>query len=89
VENPTPKDLTTWMLAQYQSPIIKWQHLPELNLQAYVDYFKSEAWLGLRETDMDPVQLWCEEHDCGKRMSFDTFCFRSKKEMTMFLLRWG
>ena len=43
----------------------------------------------LVEHDIDPVQLWCEEHGCGKRMSFDTFCFRSKKEMTMFLLRWG
>jgi hypothetical protein len=47
-------------------------------------------WLvALTERDIDPVQVWCEEHNCGKRMSFDTFCFRSKKEMTMFLLKWG
>ena len=45
--------------------------------------------VGLNEHDMDPVQQWCEEHNCGKRISFDTFQFKNKKEMTMFLLRWS
>jgi hypothetical protein len=45
--------------------------------------------VGLSERDMDPIQQWCEEHNCGKRRSFDTFRFRNKKEITMFLLRWG
>lgn len=44
---------------------------------------------GLNEADVDPIQKWCEEHNCGRRTSFDTFQFRNKKEMTMFLLRWG
>jgi len=44
---------------------------------------------GLSEGDMDPIQQWCETHNCGRRMSFDTFRFRNKKEITMFLLRWG
>jgi hypothetical protein len=43
----------------------------------------------LQESDMDPVQAWCEEHHCGIRTSFDTFKFRNKKQITMFLLRWA
>jgi hypothetical protein len=45
--------------------------------------------VGLSEQDMDPIQKWCEQHNCGKRRSFDTFRFRNKKEITMFLLRWS
>jgi hypothetical protein len=44
---------------------------------------------GLSEGDMDPIQQWCEEHHCGRRTSFDTFRFKNKKQITMFLLRWG
>lgn len=44
---------------------------------------------GLNENDIEPIQKWCEEHNCGKRISFDMFRFRNKKEITMFLLRWG
>lgn len=44
---------------------------------------------GLGEKDLDPVHVWCQQHDCGVRTSFDTFRFRNKKEITMFLLRWG
>jgi len=44
---------------------------------------------GLNESDIDPIQEWCEEHKCGRRISFDTFQFKNKKELTMFLLRWG
>lgn len=45
--------------------------------------------VGLTETEMNAVHDWCEEHHCGRRTSFDTFQFKNKKEMTMFLLRWG
>lgn len=44
---------------------------------------------GLSERDIDPIQKWCQEHNCGIRTSFDTFKFKNKKEITMFLLRWG
>jgi len=44
---------------------------------------------GLSEKDIDPIQQWCKEHNCGRRLSFDTFQFKNKKEITMFLLRWG
>lgn len=45
--------------------------------------------IGLNESDMDPIQQWCDEHHCGCRVSFDTFQFKNKNEMTMFLLRWA
>ena len=32
---------------------------------------------------------WCEENNCGYRSSYDTFKFRNKKQLTMFLLKWG
>jgi hypothetical protein len=45
--------------------------------------------VGVSERDIDPIQQWCENHNCGSRVSFDTFQFKSKKEITMFLLKWG
>jgi hypothetical protein len=45
--------------------------------------------VGVNETDMDPIQQWCEDHNCGRRVSFDTFQFKNKKQITMFLLKWG
>ena len=44
---------------------------------------------GISEADMEAVQLWCEEHKCGRRVSFDTFQFRNKKELAFFLLKWS
>jgi len=45
--------------------------------------------VGINEGDMDPIQAWCEEHNCGWRVSFDTFQFKNKQQMTMFLLKWS
>ena len=41
------------------------------------------------EREMDAVQVWCRENECGRRISFDTFQFRNRQEITLFLLRWG
>ena len=47
----------------------------------------------LSESDNDQVipQMahWCMENDCGYRTSYDTFKFRNKNQMMLFLLRWG
>lgn len=49
-----------------------------------------EGWdLGISEQDIMPIVEWCKEHNCGVRTSFDMIKFRNKKEITMFLLRWG
>lgn len=44
---------------------------------------------GLNEQDIDPIQDWTKETKCGVRTCFDTFKFRSEKQITMFLLRWS
>ena len=43
----------------------------------------------LNEETIDPVQAWCEQTNCGVRISFDMFKFKNEKQKTMFLLRWG
>jgi hypothetical protein len=44
---------------------------------------------GLRDHDLDPVQLWCAQNSCGRRTSFEQFRFRNEAELSMFLLKWG
>jgi len=44
---------------------------------------------GLRDNDLLPVQEWCLKTKCGVRISFDMFKFKSRKEVTAFLLVWG
>lgn len=43
----------------------------------------------LREADMDPIQAWCEQVGYGRRTSFDTFKFKTRAEITAFLLKWS
>ena len=38
---------------------------------------------------LDEIGRWCIEVGCGKRMAFDSFQFRNKKELSGFLLKWG
>ena len=44
---------------------------------------------GLREEHLIPVQKWCEQNDCGRRMSFDLWQFNDEQQVTAFLLRWS
>jgi hypothetical protein len=78
------------MREQY-TPKIKWQRLPGLKLQAYVDDVRPEnrPGRGLSEPDMDPIQAWSEECRCGTRMSFNVWLFKNEKQITMFLIRWS
>jgi hypothetical protein len=72
------------------TPTIKWQQLPGLKLQAYVDEIGARGFeRGLRETDMDPIQAWSDECNCGVRMSFNVWKFENEKQITMFLIRWS
>jgi len=72
------------------TPKIKWQRLPGLKLQAYVDDVAPRGFeRGLNESDLDPVQAWSIESNCGKRMSFNVWQFPSEKHVTMFLIRWA
>ena len=83
-----------WLKQYYANmlpnPKIKWQRLPGLKLQAYVDALGIRSFeRGLRETDMDPIQVWTEETNCGKRMSFNVWQFKNEKQITMFILKWA
>lgn len=60
-----------------------------LTLTARVEIMPRGLEVGINEQDVDSIHEWCNEHNCGIRTSFDTFRFKNKKEMTMFLLRWG
>jgi len=67
---------------------ISWRELPGNKLQAYVDPEATIQVWGLREEHMDPIQEWSVECNCGKRISFDTWQFTSRKHITMFLMKW-
>jgi hypothetical protein len=69
---------------------IKWiQSEGKLRLAARAEIQPLGWEVGLTQAEMDAVHEWCQQHHCGRRTSFDTFQFKSKKEMTVFLLRWG
>jgi hypothetical protein len=71
-------------------PKIKWQRLPGLKLQAYTDDIAPRGFeRGLNESDMDPIQAWSQECNCGTRMSFNVWKFKNEKQITMFLIRWA
>lgn len=81
-------------LEQYMKTALKlkivWKEKGRLSLVATLPAPGPRGFeLGLAEKDIDPIQRWCEEHNCGTRTSFDTFRFRNQKEKIMFLLRWG
>ncbi len=87
-------DRITNYLTQYMKDIMKlkivWREKGRLSLVATMPAPGPRGFeLGLAERDIDPIQKWCEEHQCGVRTSFDTFRFRNQKEKMMFLLRWG
>jgi hypothetical protein len=77
------------MSAHYK-PKIKWQRLPGHRLRAYVDEIAPRGFeRGLNESDMDPVQAWSEQCNCGTRMSFNEWKFKNEKHITMFLMKWA
>lgn len=68
---------------------IEWERTG-LSLRATAAWNYSNPGLSaFNEITMDPVQHWCWQTGVGKRMSFDTFQFKTDEEITMFLLRWS
>jgi hypothetical protein len=41
------------------------------------------------EKNMNLIAEWVKETGCGRRTSYNTFKFRSRADMSMFLLRWN
>jgi hypothetical protein len=82
--------LNQWMSIMRPHPVkLAWRELPGNKLQAYVDPTGTLSIWGLREEDLEPVQEWSVTCNCGKRMSFDLWQFKSRKHMTMFLMKWS
>ena len=84
--------LQSWYktMREHHAPTIKWQRLPGLKLQAYTDDIAPRGFeRGLNESDMDPIQAWSTECNCGIRMSFNVWKFKNEKQITMFLIRWA
>jgi hypothetical protein len=80
--NPNPR--------AFMSKKIYWISSARRNaLAARIEVMPRGFEVGINEQDMDPIQQWCNEHNCGKRISFDTFQFKNKAQIAMFLLRWG
>lgn len=79
------------MLAKNKQPArIVWINKDPLQLVATTANEAKNFYINfLTEEDMVAIQEWCVEHNCGKRTSFDTFKFKNKKQITMFLLRWS
>ena len=44
---------------------------------------------GVTEHDMNLIQEWCDRNNCGTRISFDMIKFKTREQMTMFLLKWS
>ena len=70
-------------------PKIIWHQLPGRKLKATWLPSPKRFEMGLKEADIDPIQKWCQDSNCGKRLSFDIFQFANDKQITMFLLRWS
>ena len=58
-------------------------------MDAYYMYDGTECDPVFNEKTINPIQAWCEQTNCGVRISFDMFRFKNQAHKTMFLLRWG
>ena len=66
--------------------------LPRIRvIENYDDYSSTFAILAdeFGKQILPQMAEWCEENECGYRTSYDTFKFRNKEQLTMFILRWS
>ena len=60
-----------------------------LTLSARTEIFPPAGVMaGISDADMFPIAKWVNETGIGRRTSFDTFKFRNRADMAMFLLHW-
>jgi hypothetical protein len=82
-------------MRRYRTEVITLpKSLPRVRvIEDYSEEHYINTFADLSESDKhQPISLmtqWCIENDCGYRTSYDTFKFRNKNQMTLFLLRWG
>lgn len=74
----------------WDDPQVKFKRLTDgrrrgINIQFYC----VGGWREAPPADyMDKIQQWCDETECGKRMSYDIIRFKNEEEYMMFMLRW-
>ena len=90
------KRLLTDREGQYQLPFgmigLSWTRTREhpITLECQALYENGAVTMtGLREETFVEIANWCSEHNCGKRMAWNQFQFKSEKQVTMFLLKWA
>lgn len=82
-------------MRKYRTEVITLpKSLPRVRvIEDYSEEHYINTFADLSESDNDqPIPLmaqWCIDNDCGYRTSYDTFKFRNKNQMMLFLLRWG
>ena len=83
--------LKLWKEHDKLKPVkIIWHRLPGRKLKATWEVQPRGREHGLNEDDMLPIQEWVDTNLIGsKRISFDTWLFKSDKHVTMFLLMWS
>ena len=84
-------------MKRYRLEVIT-DHLPRdgfLPRVRVIEDFSGEHYINTFDDLTDNKQIipqmaqWCEENECGYRTSYDTFKFRNKDQLTMFILRWS
>jgi hypothetical protein len=83
--------LKLWKEHDKVKPVkIIWHQLPGRKLKATWEVQPRRREYGLNESDMEPIQAWLKENmPTARRLSFDTWLFKSDKHVTMFLLMWS
>jgi len=76
----------------YQLEVIKTANkLPRIRIKFKDgEYYNNSTFSVLSEPlDIDAMQKWTIENECGWRTSYDTFKFRNEEQLLMFVLRWA
>jgi hypothetical protein len=79
------------MIKQYHLEVIETEgKLPAIRIIFdHTDQYSINTFSDISEPmDIGAMQKWCIENENGWRTSYDTFKFRNKEQLTMFILRW-
>jgi hypothetical protein len=54
------------------------------------DHWEADTFSDLADRDIiEEMHEWCQENECGWRTSYNTFKFRNKEQLLMFVMRWA
>jgi hypothetical protein len=54
------------------------------------DHWEADTFSDLTDHDIiEEMHEWCQENECGWRTSYNTFKFRNKEQLLMFVMRWA